>query len=261
VGRGDSLNTGMRAQAVLWLCLCALVTPIGALAAPIVENWQVIHETFFNGRQVQDAGSKISIQAPAQAEDASLVPFAFEANFAPQSIKKIYLFTDANPILHTATFLPANAQRFSLATRIRLEKNSAVRLIAETDDGTLWMAHTDIKTPGGGCGGGGYSDEAQLRAAAGKMKLRKQTNAQLAFNIKHAMRTGFERTPQGYYAKAWHINQLQFKADDADLLTIDVGPGISADPFFLFDAPENAHIFSIVAKDNEGKIFQQHFAL
>lgn len=231
-------------------------------AAPIVDNWKVIHEAFFHGREVQDAEDKISIQAPVQAEDASLVPFAFQADFASHTIQKIYLFTDANPILHTATFLPAkNSQQFDMATRIRLENNSVVRVIAETSESTLWMAQVVIRTPGGGCGGGGYSDEAQLRANAGKMKIRRQARSQLAFNIKHPMRTGFERTLQGYFAKAWHINQLQFKAGDAKILTIEVGPGISADPYFLFSTSENARNISIEAKDNEGKVFEQQLAL
>ncbi|HOY71308.1 MAG TPA: quinoprotein dehydrogenase-associated SoxYZ-like carrier [Methylotenera sp.] len=231
-----------------------------AHAAPIVENWKVIHEAFFNGREVREAKEQISIQAPEQAEDASLVPFAFKADFASHIIQKIYLFTDANPILHTATFFPAsNTQQFSVSTRIRLEKNSVVRVIAETQEGTLWMAQANIRTPGGGCGGGGYSDEAQLRESAGKMKLRHQENTQFAFNIKHPMRTGFERTAQGYFAKAWYINHLSFKNGDLELLKIEVGPGISADPYFLFSTQQVVQTIWVEAKDNEDKVFQQNF--
>lgn len=236
-----------------------------AQAATVIENWQVIHEAFFAGRPVEDATSHIQIEAPSQAEDASLVPIGFKVNFLDVDVQKIYLFTDANPILHTATFIPAKPVRdFALFSRIRLDKNSVVRVVAETTQGKLFMATRAIKTPGGGCGGGGYADEALLREQSGKMKVQRvlddnqPDNSQLAFHIKHPMRTGFERTPQGYYAKAWYINHLQFKLDEKELLTIEVGPGISADPYFQFSVPQSSKTLSILAKDNEGKSFQQN---
>ena len=241
-------------------------------AAPIVDHWRVIQEAFFNDKTVlEDGGSldigQIKIEAPVQAEDASLVPFAFKVTLKESNLVKVYLFTDANPILHTATFhLLQPSQTFSVATRIRLEKNSVVRVIAETEAGQLFMATTGIKTPGGGCGGGGTADEATLRASAGQMKLRFNQEAltglsAFSFHIKHPMRTGFERTTQGYYAKAWYINRLHFSDLHSAFLHIDVGPGISADPYFKLMTPKAfSGSLQIEAADNEGQSFQQVFA-
>lgn len=240
-------------------------------AAPIVENWRVIKEAFFNEKSVlTDDGQlevgHINIEAPVQAEDAGLVPFSFKVTLKQSFIAKVYLFTDANPILHTATFhLLQKRQTFDVATRIRLEKNSVVRVIAETDAGQLLMATVDIKTPGGGCGGGATADEATLRASAGQMKVRfnqdtPEASSAFSFYIKHPMRTGFERTAQGYYAKAWYINQLTFSENDTDFLQIDVGPGISADPYFkLMQISALTNRLLVKATDNEGKIFQKSF--
>lgn len=248
----------------------AVVVWIGCLlhansvfAAPIVDNWRVIHEAFFKQREIADAGEQLQITAPEQAEDAALVPFTFTLD-AKHDISKVYLFTDANPIMHTATFyFPLHTHKFYLATRIRLESNSKVRLIAESADGSLMIKTVTIKTPGGGCGGGGYSDELALRTSAGQMKFRKIKNAdRLTFNIKHPMRTGFERTPQGYFAKAWFINTLDFRTDGISQLKVDVGPGISADPYFQFSSHDVTQAnWEIEARDNEGKQFSQQFTL
>lgn len=225
-------------------------------AAPIVDNWNTIQEVFFKGRNVNHTNQKILIHSPIQAEDASLIPFAFKVNLSPNTIRKVYIFADANPILLTATFTPAAAQQIEAATRIRLENNSLVRVIAENMDGELWMSSAVIKTPGGGCAGGGYSDEAQLRASAGEIKFKLKAT-ELALNIRHPMRTGFERTPQGYYAKAWHLNYLQLRAADYEIMSIDIGPGISANPYFLLNVPLTHQDVMLTVKDNEGKVYEK----
>jgi sulfur-oxidizing protein SoxY len=190
----------------------------------------------------------------------------------------VYLFVDANPIQLTATFHYYQTQQpIHVATRIRLEKNTFVRVIAESQDGHYFMHKVAIKTPGGGCGGGTSSDEAKLRAEAGKMKLvfnhhqdanTTQLNStedssfshRIRFNIKHPMRTGFERTTQGYYAKSYHIKRLDFSSASMPILSIDVGVGISADPFFDF-AVSNTLEKSVQVKalDNEAKMYEQSF--
>lgn len=251
---------------VYWLFLALTLLTHTVQAAPIVNHWEAIQSAYFNERTVIGAEDQISIQAPLQAENAAIVPFAFQVNLKHESIDKIYVFTDANPILLTATFTTKIPQSdFNVSTRIRLEKNSVVRVIVQTRAGKLLMKTVSIKTPGGGCGGGAMTDEAKLRAMAGKMKVRfLQANAQgskrFVFNIKHPMRTGFERTFQGYYAKAWFIENLTFSINNQPYFHALLGPGISADPYFRFNFPEHkASALQVEAKDNEGKVFQQVF--
>jgi sulfur-oxidizing protein SoxY len=235
-------------------------------AATIVDQWEAIKSAYFNDQTVLSAQDKIQIEAPAQAENAAIVPFTFQVSLNKGSINKIYVFTDANPILLTATFtMKAQQKAFNLSTRIRLDKNSVVRVIAQKNDGRMLMKTVDIKTPGGGCGGGAMSDEARLRASAGEMKMRfiqpnLQQPARFVLNIKHPMRTGFERTFQGYYAKAWFIQHIDFSIDSQPYVHAFLGPGISADPYLKFNVPVSGeHVFQVDAKDNEGNVFQQAF--
>lgn len=246
------------------LLLYGMLSPL--YAAPIINQWESIKATYFNDQTVQDAQEYIVIEAPAQAENAAMVPFAFKVNLNDSNISKIYVFTDANPILLTATFNLKIPQQFvEIATRIRLEKNSVVRVIVQTQDGDVLMKTVEIKTPGGGCGGGEMNDEAKLRASAGKMKMRlfkpdEKNDASFVLNIKHPMRTGFERTFQGYFAKAWFIEHVDFLIDHQPYFEALLGPGISADPYFRFNLPEQKMgVLLVEAKDNEGKIFQQEF--
>lgn len=268
-----------------WLflfCLFLLGNFSFAHAANIDEQfWPLIKEAFFSNKQVEGGSDFIAIQAPTSAEDASVVPITFtlsQERKAQLNISKVYLFVDANPIQLTATFHYYQAQQpIQVATRIRLEKNSYVRVIAESQDGRYFMHKVAIKTPGGGCGGGTTSDEAKLRADAGKMKLvfnqQKEASSMqpsanedsaafehhIRFHIKHPMRTGFERTTQGYYAKAYHIKRLEFNRASTPILAIDVGVGISADPFFDIAVLPNLEQVQVKAIDNEAKIYEQSF--
>jgi len=221
--------------------------------------WPAMQASFFAGKIIQDGNQLISLQAPERAEDASLVPFSLQVVLPfGASIKRVYLFTDANPVQLTALFhFPPANQRADISTRIRLDKNSHVRAIVETMDGRLFMHKIPIKTPGGGCGGGSGDDESTLRQQAGRMKFQIQPPGTIGFHIRHPMRTGFERTPMGYYAKAWFINRLDFNMDGHPLLGVDVGPGISADPYlrFSYTAAAGQEAIEVQATDNEGKRF------
>lgn len=247
--------------------VCCLHPPV-VRAAPVVDHWPVIQETFFAGRTVHTNQANIQIEAPIQAEDAAIVPVAIQVNIPDVNIARVYLFTDANPIVHTATFMPQQSvQQFKLATRIRLESNSQFRVIVEDSQGRLLMHAVPIKTPGGGCGGGITSDEAVLRATAGEMKVQPhwlQSSAipEISFYIKHPMRTGFERTTQGYYAKAWFINHLAFQLNHQAFLQAELGPGISANPYLRFSLQSiDSGELLVEAKDNEGKVFHQQFGI
>lgn len=258
-----------------WRILFLLMLVSNTEAAPMIDQWPVIQAAYFSQRNVTHTQSHIVLNAPQQAENAAIVPFSFLINFDQAIIKKVYVFTDANPILLTAILTPSiPINKIAIETRIRLEKNSMVRVLVESTDGKLFMNSVAIKTPGGGCGGGAMLDEVRLRASAGKMKGRLlhaenvflNTTFDRAFvlNIKHPMRTGFEHTFQGYYAKAWFIEQLDLSMNTTPYLQAQLGPGISADPYLKFyfdDYPSRSVIDGIQVKamDNEGMMFTQHF--
>lgn len=226
------------------------------MAAPIIDRWSAISDAFFSGRNVAEDIGLIQITAPVQAEDSALVPIkiSYPGN---HGIAKWYLFVDANPVMLTLTTqMPDTTHAFTLSTRIRLDANSKVRVVAEKPDGTLSMAVVEVKTPGGGCGGAVSQDETALRANAGKMKLQQSEDKQTTIlQINHPMRTGFERTVYGYYAKAWYLQKMAWRQAGNTLMELQLGPGISANPYFRIEYPIALQALAIQASDNEGQQF------
>lgn len=252
------------------LCLAILMIVLIkqdlAYAAPAINSWEAIRAAYYPDQEIALTEDEIIIDAPEQAEDSAIVPVTITAKLLKGEIKRVDIFTDANPILLTASFIPQiNSHFFQVSTRIRLDNSSYLRVIVEDLQGKKRMQAIPIKTPGGGCGGGIDPDEAKLRAESGKMKLRYFSKENtITLNVKHPMRTGFERTSMGYYAKAWYIQNLTLLLNGTPWLKAELGPGISADPYFkllIDDALMHAvkPSFHLEVRDNEGTVFSQSF--
>jgi sulfur-oxidizing protein SoxY len=238
-----------------------------AFAEADPKLWPVVKEAFFAKRDIQEV-EFIKIDAPRRAESGAQVPVTFSYDKAAANgvdIKKIYVLVDANPIQLAAIYnLTDMLGNFQLATRIRMETDSFVRLVGETADGKLYMVKREIRAAGG-CGGTVDNDESAVRAAAGKIKLHVDDPVKFGspvvttFNIRHVMRTGLQRdlVSQGY-VPAFYINKAAFTYNGKPVMTVDVGVGTSEDPYFKFNfIPDAPGTLEVTATDNEGKTFTQ----
>lgn len=257
----------MRKQVInKWLLAAGLsVALIGnAFAEADPKLWPVMKEAFFEKRPIKEVDF-IKIEAPKRAESGAQVPVTYMIdNAAAGGVKivKLYSFVDANPIPLTATYHLTDAVgNFNLSTRIRFEMDAFVRLVGEDAKGNLYLASREIRAAGG-CGGTVENDEAAVRAAAGKIKMKVDdvklgAGATTTFNIKHIMRTGLQRdlVSQGF-VPAFYINKTEFKYNGKPLMTVDVGVGTAEDPYFKFNfVPKEAGKLEVTATDNEGKSF------
>lgn len=236
--------------------------PLTHNSAPIANQWPSIHAAFYNQTPVEDAEEAIRLEAPLNAENPAIVPFAWNVELKDEAIAEMSIFSDGNPILHTVTFqLAYQTNRFSGNTRIRLDQNSIVRVIVRTTKNRYLMKTITVKTPGGGCGGAAMTNESELRASAGRMKIKwlsipENKSSNLSLHVKHPMRTGFERTYQGYYSKAWFMSNMQLEANGLPLMEILMQPGLSADPYFSLSLElESITTVKVRMKDNEEKDF------
>lgn len=247
------------------LSLLSATTLAQAEADP--KLWTVVKEAFFPKRNIEEVDF-LKIEAPRRAESGAQVPVTLIYDKAAAQgvvLSKLYVIVDANPIQLAATYhLTERLNGFQLSTRIRQEADSFVRLIGETADGKLYMGKREIRAAGG-CGGTVDNNEAEVRAAAGKIKMNVDAPkvgeaATATFNIKHVMRTGLQRdlVSQGY-VPAFYINKTSFNYNGQPLLTVDVGVGTSEDPYMKFSfIPEAPGTLEVTATDNEGKTFSQH---
>lgn len=241
--------------------------PFTAQAEADPKLWPVVKEAFFAKRDIQEV-TFLKIDAPRRAESGAQVPVTFSYDKAAANgvnIKKIYVLIDANPIQLASTYhLTEMLGDFQLATRIRFETDSFVRLVGESADGRLYMVKREIRAAGG-CGGTVDGDDAAIRAAAGKIKLKVDEPVKIGsaavtvFNIRHPMRTGLQRdlVSQGF-VPAFYINKATFTYNGKTVMTVDVGVGTSEDPYMKFNfVPDAPGKLGVVATDNEGKTFTQ----
>lgn len=256
----------MRKLHVMLMALLSLMVGGLAQAEADPKLWPVVKEAFFPKRDILEVDF-LNIEAPRRAESGAQVPVTFIYDKAAANgvvLKKLYVIVDANPIQLASTYHLTDALNgFRMATRIRQETDSYVRLIGETADGKLYMGKREIRATGG-CGGTVDNNEAEVRAAAGKIKLNVDAPqfgepATATFNIKHVMRTGLQRdlVSQGY-VPAFYINKVTFTYNGGEVMTVDVGVGTSEDPYMKFSfTPDAPGALEVTATDNEGKSFSK----
>lgn len=249
---------------ILSACML-LVYSSGIWAESDPTKWPLVKEAFFANRPMEDAPF-ITLTAPRRAESGAQVPFEISVDQTQadaNAIKTIYILVDANPIPMTATYhLTELLGKFNLATRIRMETDSYVRVVGETADGKLYLASKEIRAAGG-CGGTVDANDVETRASAGKIKLNVESPVTLGavtsttFIIKHPMRTGLQRdlVSQGY-VPAFYIQKAAFTYNGKPVMNVDFGVGTSEDPYLRFNfIPSTPGTLEVKAVDNEGKAF------
>jgi sulfur-oxidizing protein SoxY len=135
-------------------------------------RWSDLKHAIFGDRAVEDAGDRVTIDAPARAEDAAIVPVAIRVadTLAPQ-IRGLYLVIDNNPSPLAAHFLLGPlADPSEITTRVRIDDYTYLHAVAETADGRLYAAARFIKAAGG-CSAPAGKDQALALERLGKMKV------------------------------------------------------------------------------------------
>jgi len=228
------------------------------------KYWQGMQATYFPGATITES-NVIKITAPKRAENGAQVPFAFSIDYPmtnDQYIKSVTVIADANPVPLVAIYrFSPNSGKAEISTRIRLEMDSYVHVVAETNDGKLIMSKAPIRAAGG-CGGTIGGDEQLARLSAGKMKVSIKPEEtpflkEAHLLIKHPMYTGLQRdlVSQGF-RPAFFINKIVATYNDKVVLDVDTFIGVSEDPNILFpfkaDQPGK---LTVTIQDNEGKQF------
>jgi len=212
---------------------------------PETEIWHKIRDSQFAGRSFEPSAEQvIALEAPRRAEDAAVVPLLIHA-VRPQSddlwIRKIYLVIDKNPSPMGAVFtLTPASGRADIETRVRIEDYSWVRVIAETNDGKLYMAMKYVKASGGCSAPAGKDMEAAL-ARLGKMKFRTDGEVQLnqpnqaELMISHPNVSGLAMDQvTRLYAPPRFVRTIQVRYAGKPVMSADVDFTISENPNFRF---------------------------
>lgn len=229
--------------------------------------WPALKESFFAGKTIEPADF-IKLEGPRRAESGAQVPITLTIDKKAgdkDAIKKVYVIVDANPIPLAAIYhFTEMSGKPQLSTRIRMETDSFIHAVGETEDGRLFMTDIVIRAAGG-CGGLVDGDDTAIRAAAGKIKMNVQPAPQAgepaiaSFHIKHPMFTGLQRDlASGGYKPAFFIQKVVFTHNQKPVMEADFAVGVSEDPYLRFTyLPDGPGTLEVKADDNEGKSFSQ----
>ena len=242
MGSFRSINLSARVLVLPGLFAALTVTSDLLHAADPDENanWLQLKPLLFGERTIQPhATDVVQLFVSQRADDAAVVPVmvrTYVKQKPERYIKHVYLIIDENPSPFGVKFtMTARSGRADVETRVRMESSSPIRVIAEMNDGSLWMDSAMVYGAGG-CSApisGGAAD-----SSLGKMRLK--TDAMLAnageavpaeLMIKHPQITGMSTN---IILEPHFVRQVNVYYADELVMTADVDFTISENPVFRF---------------------------
>jgi sulfur-oxidizing protein SoxY len=256
-----------RCSSTALIALALSACPTAAMAQAVPDPWPALQQSLFPGKKLEPAPF-IHVTAPTRAASGDQVPFAFSIDHpmtATNYIKSVTVLVDANPVPVTAVFhFKPESGKAEMSTRIRFDTDSPVHVVAEANDGKLYVGTVTVKASGG-CGGSVAGDDPAVMAAAGKMKMALGEPVKVgAINkakllIRHPMYTGLQRdlTTNGY-RPAFFIQHVTVSYNGKQVLMADTSIGISENPTLEFGfVADKPGALAVVLQDNAGATFRQ----
>jgi sulfur-oxidizing protein SoxY len=251
------------------LAALVLALSLTALAAKADEDvWPTLKQATFGDRAIQAEDGKIVLDAPATAEDASLVPITMRV--PPEvrdNLKSLTLIIDKNPnpVVAKFSFGPAagSGGERSIATRVRIDNFSHVRAILETEDGTLHMA-TKFVAASGGCGAMQAKDPDTENIDLGKMLVKTFPPAlstaplfEGQVMLKHANSNGMQLDiTTGDTIPARFVKEMTVKRGNDLVFRMESSFSISTNPNFRFTFGRGGdNELDVAMVDTDGTVF------
>src|ERR1700722_7209741 len=145
----------MRPAAVPLLSLLLLGTASSGAetGTPAPDAWGYLRPQFYGDRQIgiADQAAALSLDAPASTPDPAATPLTIRfGEAAAGHIKQLRVIIDNNPSpVATAFDFAPGARVAEIGMRVRVDRWTSVRAIAETSDGKLEMRSSWVNAAGG----------------------------------------------------------------------------------------------------------------
>jgi sulfur-oxidizing protein SoxY len=224
------------------LLTLASIAPAKATMTEVerAQRWDDLSHALFGDRAVKDGNPLLHIEAADRAENAALVPVALHVDdpLAAQ-VQALYFVIDNNPSPLAAVFhFGPVADRHDIATRVRIDDYTYLHAIAETADGSLYVAERFIKAAGG-CSAPAGNDPALALQRLGKMKItlapRESAAQMVSLLISHPNSSGLQMDQvTRNYIPADFIEKVHVSFAGTPVLDIDGDIALSEDPNFRF---------------------------
>lgn len=238
---------------------------IAAPMAPVDESWPGLKHDLFQDREIADNSPFLALEAPLKAEDAALVPVTMSVR-QPQGDKrrvvKMSLVIDENPVPLAGTFtLGEKGGIVQISTRVRLNANTYVHLVAELSDGSLIESKRYVQAAGG-CSAPTSKTSDAISSSLGQLKFSLLPNLvhgrrEAVVMIRHPNFTGMQMDEATHdYTPARFIDHFAVYQNDDLVFSVDGGISISEDPNFRFAfAADASRTLRVEASDITGARF------
>ena len=202
------------------------VTPSASSGA-----WHGLRATYYGDKEIGEVDEKLmSLAAPASTPDPSATPVTIRFGVqAAGNVRQVRLIIDHNPSPVAATMqLEHGVPIDEIELRIRVDRATSVRAIAELDDGTLEMRSVWVNASGGcssppSAAGAGALGDIRFRAGADGKALQ--------VSLRHPNNSGFQIDPlSGDAIPPHYVLHMRLRSGDQTLFDADTGISLAENP-------------------------------
>ncbi len=221
--------------------------------------------------KLEDGSSFMSLETPYRALDAAMVPIKVKF-LKDQSendyVKSLTIVVDENPSPVVGKFLFSHkVGNATFSTRIRVDKYTYVRVIAEKNDGEKFMIANYVKAAGG-CSAPSLDDMDAVMARIGKMKMKfietsneKNSLNKAKFLISHPNYSGLQFNQLTRAEIPAHfINYVKVEQDGEIIFEAAPDISLSENPSFTFNYLDSGGAIKVDVRDSEGQSFVGEFS-
>lgn len=240
---------------------------------PVPITWNKnLKQWMYDDDVIQNGEDFMSLETPYRALDAAIVPITINFKFDQDNgefIENFTLIVDENPSPVVAKFkFTKKSGNASLTTRVRIDKYTYVRAVAETNKKNKFMVANFVKAAGG-CSAPSLADMDAVMARLGKMKMKfVKTNldtnllSKAEFVISHPNFSGLQFNQLTRSEIPAHfINYLKIQQDGKTILEATPDISLSEDPSFIFNYINSGGPLEVYLEDSEGQKFSGKFNL
>jgi sulfur-oxidizing protein SoxY len=215
----------------LLLGLCGASFALGDAQTPSSGAWEYLQQQFYPDRDIGLLDERyMSLEAPANTPDPAATPLTLRfGDAAVGHIKQIRVIIDNNPSPLAATFdVGSGARVAEIGMRIRVDRFTSVRAIAETTDGKFEMRSTWVNASGG-CSA---PPNPMTAGTLGDIRFRPSPDTKsMLISIRHPNNSGFQIDARsGEPIPSHYVSHIRFSTDGRTLLEADTGISLSENP-------------------------------
>jgi sulfur-oxidizing protein SoxY len=217
--------------------LVALTLLLAAMAVradvtPTQDAWPNLHRLYYGDRSIDIADqSQLILESPSTTPDPTATPLTIRlGDAAVGHIRQLRVFIDNNPSPVASTFDFAPGARIAeIGLRVRIDRVTSVRVVAETADGKLEMRSAWVNAAGGCSAPPSPSAE---NGKLGEIRFRNTADGKsLQIALRHPNNSGFQiDAVSGNPIPAYFVTHMRFSSGSRTLLDVDSGISLSENP-------------------------------